>query len=240
MNACTLPALSFAVATVFAGPALGAAPLLAPYPAPGGNSAASVGLPIASGGMTWTLGGFDGTAYTKLFYAVGDYAPDFVPGAVALTMDGSRDGMAFDPAASDLGQGIARWRGSTTVPLYTGTPTVYTQFTLSVTDLAGNPLALTGPGAVLLPAALGGVLDVGGPFKANWQFDASWTAGSGYGAAGPFYDAIASKIPGYGEVSSIGGAFYYTPPVPEPATLLLMLGGLAVGGGALQRRRTAG
>ncbi len=46
--------LGSTAAAVFAAP-----PVLAPYPAPGGNSASAVGEPINAGGRLWSLGGFD-------------------------------------------------------------------------------------------------------------------------------------------------------------------------------------
>lgn len=205
-------------------------PVLAPYPAPGGNSASYVGEPIAAGGRLWSLGDFDPTAYEKLYYGIGDYTPafpDFVPGVPKLTMDGTSDALAFDASISDLANGVAGWSGSTQVVLYAGAPTVYTRFVLVVTDPAGNPLALNEPSALGMPAALGGVLDVGGAYRARWAFEASWSAGSGYTAAAPFFDGISGKVPGYRLESSVGGAFYSVP-IPEPASYALMLAGLAV------------
>lgn len=169
--------LGSAAAAVFAPP-----PVLAPYPAPGGNSASYVGEPINVGGRVWSLGGFDPSAYAKLYYGVGDYTPafpDFVPGVPKLTMDGTTDALAFDASISNLAQGVAGWSGTTQVVLYTGAPTVYTRFVLAVTDAAGNPLALMDPLPLGMPAALGGVLDVGGAYKAQWQFEAFWSVAAG-------------------------------------------------------------
>lgn len=210
--------------------ALAAPPVLAPYPAPGGNSASYVGEPISPGGRTWSLGGFDPGAYAKLYYGIGDYAPaypDFVPGVPKLTMDGTTDALAFDASISNLANGVAGWSGTTQVVLYTGAPTVYTRFLLVVTDSTGNPLPLTDPLPLGMPAALGGVLDVGGAYRALWEFEASWSAGGGFTAAGTFFDGVSMKVPGYRLESSVGGAFYSVP-VPEPGTVALMLAGLGV------------
>ena len=213
---------------------------LAPYPAPGGNTAAYVGEPIELHGRVWSLGSFDPTAYTNLYYGIGDYAPafpDFVPGVPTLTMDGgTADALAFKLAASNLANGVAVWSGSTLVP--SPERVVYTRFVLTVTDTSDNALALTDASTLGLPPALGGVLDVSGDFDARWQFMSSFSINGPFEPAKTFFDRE-TQSDGL-LVSSVGGAFYSTPPaaVPEPATFALTLVGVGLLGFVARRRKT--
>ena len=234
------------VAALTAGQAM-ASPIimLAPYPAPGGNSASSSGNPASGTGRTWTFGGFNTSSYGNHYYGIGDYFPSyptFNSAGPSLTMDGSRDVLSFSSSLSDLPNGKAVWTGSTVFNTYNyGSPTVPTRFTLKVTDLGGADLALTPVGSVPgtgLPSNLGAVLDVQGAFKANWLFESDGPSGDPYRASlDMFNDSTYQTNAAYSHVSSVGGAFYYTEAIPEPETYALLLAGFGFLGFAARRRK---
>lgn len=245
----SLFALAGATALAFAihGTAVAAVPTLAPYPAPGGNTESSSGTDPATGtGLTWTFGGFNNTAYDKLYYTVGNYVPwpTFDPTGPTLTMDGSTDQLSFNAGLSDLANGIAVWSGSTVVsyncnPSCT-TATIDTHFTLSVTDTFSNPLTLVTAASTGLGFS-GAMLDVQGDFKANWLFTAqNPTASYAWQPSLTMFDSLPKSNGGFLHQSSVGGAFYYTPPVPEPSSWAMMAAGLAVLAWLARRRPLGG
>lgn len=217
-----------------------AVPTVVPYPAPGGNTVAFSGTDAATGsGLGLSYGGFDASAYGDLYYGIGNYVGGtFVPGWPTLTFDRTPDVLLFDAAASQLANGMAVWSGTTIVYTTAAPRIAFTRFTLQVTDPTGtSALALTDPVALGMPAELGGVLDVTGPYRANFLFEASFSAVGGYAPANAFFDSVVNKTPGYTSQSSAGGAFYATP-VPEPQPAALLMAGLATLA-LLTRRRAA-
>ena len=232
-------AAALALLAGLAGAAQAAPPELVGYPAPGGNSAAAIAgsSPASGSGLTWAYGSFDASAYAELFYGVGNWVGgSFVPGWPTLTFDGTPDVLLYDDAASALASGQAVFSGTSIVYTVGGPRIAFTRFTLTVSDSAGQPLALTPAAGLGLPSELGGVLAVAGDYRANWRFDASFTNGAGYTAANSFFDNVFAKTPGYSVQSSVGGAFYAVP-VPEPHAAALWLGGLAALGWLGHRRR---
>lgn len=231
--------LALAGSQALASPAVLSSPT--PYLAPGGTTYSGSGSATAAGGRTWTVSGFDNSAYDHLYYAVGDYTPSFDPAGPSLTFDGSRDVMSFNSSLSALASGLAVWTGSTSLFTYNfGWLPVSTRFTLTVTDLANAPLSLIGAGSVSgLPASLGAVLDVPGSFKANWRFeaDAPYDAYGFRPSLALYDDPVYLTSSSYRHASSVGGAFYYTAPVPEPETYSLMLAGLGLLGLIAKRRK---
>jgi len=147
-------------------------------------------------------------------------------------MDGSTDQLTFDTGLSNLTAGIAVWSGSTAVSYNCNvgcvTPSVGTRFTLTVTDTSNNPLALVTAASTGLGFS-GAMLDVQGDFKANWLFTAqNPSAGYAWQPSLTMFNSLPFSNAGYSHVSSVGGAFYYTPPVPEPSSWAMMAAGLAV------------
>jgi hypothetical protein len=228
---------------------MASAPLLAPWPAPGGNTSIVSGIsPAHTGGFTRTLDNFNPAAYSDLYYGIGDYVPwpTFDPSGPSLTMDGSKDVLSFNAGQSDLLNGKAVWTGTTNFVTYNfGNQVIPTRFTLTVTDLSNNSLALTNASSIVgLPSSLGAVLDVQSGFKANWLFEANGPSSSdGFQASLAMYDSslyqtyAKEQYPQYAHSSSVGGAFYYTAPVPEADTYAFMALGMGLVGWLARRRK---
>jgi len=210
-----------------------ATPILAGsgYPAPGGNTATGSGSDIASGGRTWSYSGFDPSAYANLYYAIGDYQPDWTTAGPSLSMDGTYEPLSFNAALSNLPAGVEVWTGSTLMQTYNaGQVPVATEFVLHITDVSNNPLALTSAASLGLSPSLGGVLQVQGAYNANWSFLGRIGNGPLVDVQDLYNNPAYQTNPSYSIVSSVGGAFYYDPtPVPEPADALMLL----FGGGVL-------
>jgi len=219
-----------------------ATPVLAPggFPAPGGTNYSGGGSDIAAGGSTWSYSGFDPSAYSNLYYAIGDYPSDWSPAGPSLSMDGKYEVLSYNAGLSNLAAGVAVWTGATTLPTYNvGQVAVSTEFVLHVTDTSNNPLALTSASSLGLDPSLGAVLQVQGAFNANWSFLAR-SGNGGYVDAQDFYNNSGYQTnPNIEMQDSVGGAFYYdaAAAVPEPASATLLLGG-ALAVGAVVRRRS--
>lgn len=193
---------------------------LAPYPAPGGNTAASTGDPGRAGGATWTLDDFNFTAFCTLYYGIGRYTDQgFIPdGPVLYSYPPNIPAvLSYEPTESAFDIGKVVWTGTTGIVWTYGsgwiTSTVDTRFTLTVTDTSDTPIALIDAGTIDgMPLSLGGVHTVTGAFKANWLFeiDAPDTAAGNWEPALDMFDRIEND-PAYPLISNVGGAFYYVP-----------------------------
>lgn len=235
-----LVAIAWVIAATAGGPtpAMAETPSLAPYPPPGGVTAPWSGVPRASGGRTITYQDFDPSAYSDLYYAVGGYpSNNFDPGRPGLSFNNSAaDLLSFNAGLSNLSAGIAVFSGQTLLNTIYGSVPIYTRFQLVVTDTTNAALALIDPTTVSIPGVAGAVLKVTSDFKANWQFLASLN-GTSYQSAQSLYDNYPYKPAGQQSLrSDIGGAFYYTSPVPEPEGYGLALAGMAVVGVVMRRR----
>lgn len=212
---------------------------------PGGVTFNNLGTPapITTGGRTWEVTPTDPTQYGDLYYGIGGYfSGSFDPGHPGLKTNNTAgmDTLSFNAGLSNLAAGTAVFSGSSTLYTTSGTVPVYTRFVLTVTDTLGAPLALTDPATLGLPSTLGGVLDVNSAFRANWQFLASNSSGSGFQAAQTFFDAYPNKNPAFEQLrSDVGGGFYATSPVPEAPAPMMLAAGLLMLGAAVRRRMPA-
>jgi hypothetical protein len=213
---------------------------LVPWPAPGGATVTNNGvLPIAPGGRTFTFTGFNPSAYDELYYVVGDYpGPGFVANGPRLWTDNTPDGLTFNAGQSNFAGGAVVWTGSTTLSLLQGTYNTQTRFTLTVKDLASNPLGLVDATTIAgMPASVGAALLVpASGYTANWYFELLNPLTNTWGSARSVFDGL-STVGGYSLNSSVGGAFYSSAPeVPLPAAVWLLISGLG-GMGLIARRR---
>ena len=214
-----------AQAAVFTGPV---------YPPPGGVTYTPSGVSAANGTRIATYTNLDLGATDQLYWGMTE---------VKLSLDGSYDSagetLSFNAGLSNLAGGIAVFTGSTRINQYGNFNNLETIFTLTVTDLSNNALALSPASTV--GATYSPVLDVQGSFKVTQAFGVRPTgSGGSYTAPNPYYNA-AQGTPGSGGpyvLNSVGAGFYYTEnAVPEPASWAMMIGGFALAGGAMRSRR---
>jgi hypothetical protein len=212
------------------------------YPAPGGNNASNNGVSPKDGTRVITYSNFDPSAYDSLYYVIGDYpGPTFSPLGPKLTTDGTTDLLSFNASASNLANGVARWTGTSAIPrIGLADLSIDTRFTLTVLDNLNNPLALT-PAASIdgMPTSIGGALAVpSAGFQAYWLYEIATAGTNVWQTASTYYNNVLQRNPGFQLVSSVGGAFYSTAPVPLPAAVWLLLSGLGALG-FLGRRKAA-
>lgn len=212
------------------------------YPAPGGTSAFGTGDPgkndIEGLGRTWTLSGFDDTAYDTLYYVVGDYPSGIWDSSGVRIGTGSMDLLSYDAGASDFVNGKVSWTGSTTFNIFGAPETLNARFTLSVTDTAGNAQSLIDASSIAgMPTSVGAAYEVTGDFKANWLFELMDPTSGNWVPAKDEYDLLATDA-GTQLFTSSGGAFYYTSPVPVPAAVWLFGSGLLGLVGVARRKKS--
>jgi hypothetical protein len=214
------------------------------FPPPGGVAyVGSGGATDGAGGHTFTYTGFDPSAYGSLYFTMDDAG-----GNLSLTGHGTTSGsdlLTYNAALSNLPGGIAVFSGQTTVPVTSGTQTVFTEFVLTLTS-SGSPVPLVSAASIAgMPAADGAALQItpsiaSAGFSANSQFLMSYSSSGGFEDAVDFYNAIPNKTDSTGSAlqANSSGAFYASPvPLPDSAWLLLSA---LVGGGLLMRRNPGG
>jgi len=201
------------------------------YPAPGGNGLAFSG-PFENagepGGLTVTYTGFDSTAYGSLYW--GPDSTQIVGLSFSATngvsaFNGSET-MTYQSGLSDLSAGTAVWTGETVMGYFDGggnwhSPTVYTRFTLSVTDLGNTAMPFVDAVSVGGPAAanvLTQIMDPAG-FKANLLWTASLDNFTWTPALTLFNSSQYADHGGVSYTHTFNGGFYNSA-VPEPVTLL--------------------
>ena len=116
----------------------------------------------------------------------------------------------FDPTNSLLGAGVARWFvPNVFVDKILGFANV--RFTMTTTDLDGNPLSLTnsvGNSPAGLAGDLGSVLKVeASAYRANFLMEASFGL-SGWTPVNSFYNSLPSNFPASGTQSQLNGGFW--------------------------------
>ncbi|PLY01047.1 MAG: hypothetical protein C0622_07770 [Desulfuromonas sp.] len=218
-------------------PCLSTAALTGPVDAPPGGAAVTItpntdGDIGKAGGRTYTYSDIVRANEGGLVYW------GITEDSVKLSLDFDTDYvgdevMTFDPARSDLPNGIVVWVGSTSIYNAITRTTVTltgTYFTLTVTDDLGAPLALTQPDTVGLPAGMGGVLEVtaGMEFNANMIFRiADGTPAYDYYNAYPTIGSVAYTSVDYGfyynpvEISDIGDQLIQINSTSDPYTFTI-------------------
>jgi hypothetical protein len=197
------------------------------YPAPGGNSFSLSGNAGNAGGSNGSYSAFDASYFDTLFWGP-QWGTD--PGPRA-GLDGTLHTLSFLSASGTT----AIWQGTTSYtspggpgPASCGSCNI--RLEIDISGLGANPWALEASvlGLTSLAPGIGAVVSNpnGLDFTANFQFLAD--LGSGFVAI--------NDVPNGGglTVSSLSGAFYYT---PEPSIGMLFAAGLL--GLSVRRKRAA-
>ena len=197
------------------------------YPAPGGNSFSPSGNAGDAGGLDASYTGFDNSYFDSLYWGP-QWGTD--PGPRA-GLDGTLHTLSFDSISGTT----AIWQGTTSYtspggpgPASCGSCDI--RLEIDVSGLGANPWLLEASvfGLTALAPGIGAVVanPTGLDFTANLQFLVD--LGSGFVAI--------NDVPNGGgqTVSSVSGAFYYT---PEPSVGVLFGAGLL--GLSIRRKRNA-
>jgi len=185
------------------------------------------------------------------FGGLGDTVANTVTGTtgdgVGFTMVGPGDGFT-QYVQGDWGDGSNRWEGN----FPTGTPVLFDGYTsgpvtitfdnaiTSITQLAMEANAY-GAYTGTLVAYLGGVQVGTQSYDAVTAYDPGTVPSFNFFLAGGFDEIVLSTTDDFDGLGlgGAGGRGGYAGDVPEPATWAMMLGGLALAGGAMRRRRTS-
>ncbi len=161
-----------------------------------------------TGGLDLTYTNFDFSQFQDLYWGAA-YLSD-----ARLRLNGYDwfGYMGYQAADSNLPGGMAVFRGNTDIPLWNGGGYSYTyvntRFTVTVTDLGGNPLPLEEPGSVGDLSTNGPLLHVTGDFRANILFEFYY--GGAWMKALEGYDSLHTPPSGGLVNSSYTPRFFYT------------------------------
>ena len=184
------------------------------WPAPGGTSYSSTGDMGFVGGQTRTYSAFDFSAFDQLWWGLG---------SVGSAMDGSINSAGESMSLVSTIGNTATWTGTTTIATTTGTFSVDTRLTATISSGGSNWLNSAGLG--IDSSVTNTVSEItSDPFVVNLLYDARFTGGSGYTAFKAFYDNQSTI--GNNVVLSNSGNMHYTPAVPVPAAVWLFGSGL--------------
>jgi hypothetical protein len=217
------------------------------WPPPGGAAFTASGDAGKSGGMTFELTNFDPAAYISLYWGpdstqIIGLSFNRTDGATIFTGD---EIMAYQSGLSDLTTGTAVWAGNTVMGYrdsignwhYT---TVYSRFTLTVTDLSNTAMPLVDAASVGAPTSANVVTKISDPtgFKANLLWTASlnnttWTPAVTLFSSSP-YDNHGTGDYTHCDTTFNGG--FYSSPVPEPSSLVVIITGLGALVGLRKRK----
>ena len=184
------------------------------FPPPGGVTFAGTGNSGLGGGRNNVYTNFDLNATRVLAWGAD------VASLPAVSFDGpisAPEIMTLDVAGSNPAGGVVRWAGMTQVLVTTGSVSIPTRFTLTITTYDGTtstPVSLVPAADAGLPAQIGWVSPIesahnaGTSFRANLLFEALY-AGA-WGPANEVFNAIPFKVAGIANASSFGAGFYYS------------------------------
>ncbi|XOV87994.1 MAG: PEP-CTERM sorting domain-containing protein [Pseudomonadota bacterium] len=188
------------------------------WPAPGGTSYVSNGVNPGSGIRVETFSGFDVTGLSGLYYGLDQL--NYGPAGAGL--NGSPDPFSLFVVSGQT----AVWTGTTSyLDQNDGWITADTRMTWTVAGLGATPW-ITNLASVGLDTGfgdLGAVIDN----SLGQDFTLSWTIQADVGNGFQFINAIPQQQSQDGKTSTSVARGFYSVSVPEPATLVLLMLGLA-------------
>ena len=166
-----------------------------------------------AGGADGIYAGFDMDNYIRLYWGP---APiwEGVVHAVQVALDGAIDAVGeslqFDPGASNLAGGIARWTGESRVFVAAGPDFVPRAVDVRFTaDSFGAALvAASSVPDIAVTGGVGAVLPVTGDFTVNWLFEAKFANGRTWMPLMDFYDGLETD-PGREVRITFDSGFWY-------------------------------
>lgn len=209
------------------------------YPPPGGVTfTPGSGAVGNTGGKTNTYSGLNPSAYGTLYFGPAD------SNIIVSTRNSSGDVVSFDSADSNLAGGVAVFQGTSQIfnAQFSVFQNVYTEFRLTLTDLASNPIALTQTSTISgfpgTSPVVGQITGTG--FNAHWEAVGTLNSNrTGYQGINNLYNSINTS--GSQVIVSFGGGFFSTAaataPLPTTASVGIALLGTLVIARLVMRRR---
>jgi hypothetical protein len=166
-----------------------------------------------AGGLDMIYSGLEMTVLDQLYWGPVCIWPGVTHVAqVALdgAVDSAGENLQFDLLASDLGAGLARWTGSTRIPIWNGTSYVHHDVEIRLTFTTGHAafvLASAVPG-ISVVQGVGAVLPVSGDFTMHYLVEARFSSGGSWTPSLDFFDAHITP-PGMDAIHSFDFGFWY-------------------------------